>query len=38
MMYDVEFQRKWEKLSANSLRVENKEDTSEAVPPDIVDW
>ena len=38
MMYDVQFQRKWEKLSANSLRVENKEDTSEPAPHDIVDW
>jgi hypothetical protein len=38
MMYDVEFQKKWEKLSANSPRVENKEDTSEAEPHDTVDW
>jgi hypothetical protein len=38
MMYDVEFQKKWEKLSANSPTVENQEDTSEAAPPDIVDW
>jgi hypothetical protein len=38
MMYDVEFQKKWEKLSANSPRVENKEDISEAEPHDTVDW
>jgi hypothetical protein len=38
MMYDVEFQKKWEKLSANSLRVENKKDTSEAEPHDTIDW
>lgn len=38
MMYDVQFQRKWEKLSANSPRVENKEDTSEAEPHDTIDW
>ncbi len=38
MMYDVAFQHKWEKLSANSLRVENKEDTSEAEPHDTIDW
>lgn len=38
MMYDVAFQRKWEKLSANSPRVENKEDTSEAEPHDTIDW
>jgi hypothetical protein len=38
MMYDVEFQQKWEKLSANSPRVENKKDTSEAEPLDTVDW
>ncbi len=38
MMYDVQFQRKWEKLSANSLRVENKKDTLEAEPHDTVDW
>jgi hypothetical protein len=38
MMYDVAFQRKWEKLSANSLRVENKKDTSEAEPHDTIDW
>jgi hypothetical protein len=38
MMYDVAFQRKWEKLTANSLRVENKKDTSEAEPLDTVDW
>jgi hypothetical protein len=38
MMYDVEFQKKWEKLFANSPAVENKKDTSEAAPPDTVDW
>jgi hypothetical protein len=38
MMYDVEFQKKWEKLSANSPRVENKKDTSEAEPHDTIDW
>jgi hypothetical protein len=38
MMYDVEFQQKWEKLSANSPRVENKEDTSKAEPHDTVEW
>jgi hypothetical protein len=38
MMYDVEFQKKWEKLFANSPKVENKEDTSEAEPHDTVDW
>jgi hypothetical protein len=38
MMYDVQFQRKWEKLFANSPAVENKEDTSEAEPHDTVDW
>jgi hypothetical protein len=38
MMYDVQFQRKWEKLSANSLRVENKKDTSEPEPHDTLDW
>lgn len=38
MMYDVQFQRKWEKLSANSPKKENKEDTSEAEPLDTVDW
>jgi hypothetical protein len=38
MMYDVEFQKKWEKLFANSPRVENNEDTSEAEPHDTVDW
>jgi len=37
MMYDVEFQKKWEKLFVNSPKVENKEDTSEAEPHDIVD-
>src|SRR4028118_1135624 len=29
MIYDVAFQQKWEKLSANSPRRENKKDTSE---------
>ena len=38
MMYDVAFQHKWEKLSANSPRRENKKDTSEAEPLDTVDW
>ncbi len=38
MMYDIEFQKKWEKLFANSPRVENNEDTSEAEPHDTVDW
>jgi hypothetical protein len=38
MMYDVQFQRKWEKLSANSPRVENKKDTSEAEPHEPIDW
>lgn len=38
MMYDVAFQKKWEKLSANSPTVENKEDTSEAEPHDTIDW
>jgi len=38
MMYDTAFQHKWEKLSANSPRVENKKDTSEAEPHDTVDW
>jgi hypothetical protein len=38
MMYDVEFQKKWEKLFANSPAVENKEDTSEAEPHDTVEW
>jgi hypothetical protein len=38
MMYDVQFQRKWEKLSANSLRVEKQEDTFEAAPSDTIDW
>ena len=38
MMYDVAFQQKWEKLTANSPRRENKGDTSEPAPHDIVDW
>ncbi|MEG4294570.1 hypothetical protein Q5692_37775 [Microcoleus sp. C2C3] len=38
MMYDVQFQRKWEKLFANSPTVENQEDTSEAEPHDTIDW
>jgi hypothetical protein len=38
MMYDVAFQKKWEKLSANSPRRENKKDTFEAEPHDTIDW
>ena len=38
MTYDVEFQKKWEQLSANSPTVEIKQDTSEAEPRDTVDW
>jgi hypothetical protein len=38
MMYDVEFQKKWEKFSANSPKVENKENTSEAESHDRIDW
>ena len=38
MMYDVEFQKKWERLFPNPPAVENKEDTFEAAPYDIVDW
>jgi hypothetical protein len=38
MMYDVEFQKRWEQISRNSPRVENKEDTSEAEPHEPIDW
>jgi hypothetical protein len=38
MMYDVEFQKRWEKISANSPRRENKEDTSEAELHEPIDW
>jgi hypothetical protein len=38
MMYDFKFQKRWEKLSANSPRREIKKDTSEAEPLDTVDW
>jgi hypothetical protein len=38
MMYDTAFQHKWEKLSANSPRRENKQDTSEAELLDTIDW
>ena len=38
MMYDVEFQKKWEQLSGNSPTVEIQEETSEAEPHDTWDW
>jgi hypothetical protein len=38
MMYDVAFQQKWEKLTANSPRREIKDDTFEAEPHDTIDW
>jgi len=38
MMYDTAFLHKWEKLTANFPRRENKKDTSEAEPHDTVDW
>ena len=38
MMYDTEFQKKWEQFSGNSPAVEIKHDTFEAEPHDTVDW
>ncbi|MEG4144023.1 hypothetical protein [Microcoleus sp. Pol7_B1] len=38
MMYDVEFQKKWEKFSANSPTVKFKENTSKLEPRDTMDW
>lgn len=38
MMRDVEFQKKWDELSANSPAVEFKENPSNLEPRDTVDW
>jgi hypothetical protein len=39
MMRDIEFQKKWEELSANSPAVENQQDIFNKVEPrDTVDW
>ncbi|MEG4280514.1 hypothetical protein QUA62_24015 [Microcoleus sp. MON1_C1] len=38
MMYDTEFQKKWEQFSGNSPAVEIQQDTSEAEPRDTAEW
>ena len=38
MMYDVEFQHKWEQLPGNSPTVEIHKDISESEPHDTADW